>query len=288
MPFCFRGCCWSYGTSQHVGKLALVHEFPEWRSHKAQYMAAGMTSTAAEWDFREGLRQSLGFGMSPPQQRVVTWLLSANGTNQRRVADEDALVARVRNALPHGWSLRTLNPTFTAYLTEMRTIASSAVIVSLFGSALHNMRVMVPNSTVVEIHAALKQDYDKPTDWMYYKLARRLGIRWAGFAPDGFRPLLVNITTSSGGVKQDWKYRKVDGVSMGRTAFVDATSFVGFFRRVLAAHDSSTVAHFDALKKEYTERVNAHQDPWTLLKKRKKERKAAAAALVVQTAHETA
>merc|ERR1711871_1910635 len=122
---------------------------------------------------------------------------------------------------------------------------------------------MAPNTTVVEIHGALKYDFDMPTDWMYCRLARRLGLRWAGFAPDGFRPVLVTNKTRG----NPWAYPKIGGVSTRSVAFVNADLFSRFFRRVMVAHESG---YFDVLTQEYKERVEAHQDPGTLLKLRPK------------------
>ena len=157
-------------------------------------------------------------------------------------------------ALPHGWSLRTMDLSSTKYLDEATGIASSDVLVALFGSSLHNVRMMAPNTTVVEIHGALQRDFDEGTDWMYARLARRLGLNWAGYAPDGFRPIRVDASVK----REGWEYRKLRGKSTGHWAVVDAEDFVRFFARVLKAHGHG---NFTGLKQEYKEKVKASPDP---------------------------
>ena len=253
VPFCFRGCCWSYGPPPQ-GRIALIHEFPEWRAYALR------SNIRRDWDFRDGLRQSLHAAM--PKARTVTWLVSS-GSNQRRLFGEARLVELVRASLPRGWKLHSVSAANVTYLEEVNAIASSTMIVSLFGSALHNMRFMLPNSTVVEIHGALKSDFDAPTDWMYCRMARRLGIRWAGFAATSFRPILLTSNASS---TRRWTYPQINGISTRSVAFVDGDTFVAFFRRVVVAHESGD---FRALLKEYKERVDSHPDPHRLLRSRR-------------------
>ena len=156
----------------------LVHNYPDYSSYKR---------LPKNWELqlRDAVVRMLRVRRSP---RLITWVLSSSGSNGRRIHEELDLVTHVRQRLPPGWTIRTLDLTNMPYGDEIRQVASSAVLVSLFGSALHNCRFMLPNSTIVEVHGALKHDFDERTDFMYQRISRTLGVRWAGFLPDGFRP----------------------------------------------------------------------------------------------------
>jgi hypothetical protein len=253
VPYCHRGCCWSSGAPLPASQVALVTNFPD-------FVAFRTRSPAHDREFRDAVRRCMRLpagapaARDPAEDRVITWVLASSYTTGRRVHEEGQLVSRLSRALPKGWSLRTMNLSNTTYIDEVRQIASSDVLVALFGSSLHNARVMAPNTTVVELHGALQRDFDQATDWMYCRLARRLGLHWAGFAPDGFRPIGVDTSVK----REGWAYRKIHGRSTAHWAVIDADRFVSFFQRVLVAHLSR---NFSELTLEYKLKVKANPDP---------------------------
>ena len=245
VPYCHRGCCWQYRvpSTPPDERIMLIHNYPDYFSYK---------HLPQDWEeqLRDAVVSMLRVRRSP---RLITWVLSSSGSNGRRIYDELGLIAHVRQRLPPTWTLRTLDLTNATYGDEVRQISSSAVLVSLFGSALHNCRFMLPNSTIVEVHGALKHDFDERTDFMYQRIARPLGIRWAGFLPDGFRPTHQRIDNV-----ERLKWRTVNGLSARSIAFVDQARFASFFVRVLGAH---VAANFSALTKEYRAHAWAYPDP---------------------------
>ena len=108
-------------------------------------------------------------------------------------------------------------------------------MVSLFGSALHNVRFMSPGTLAVEIHGALKGEIEAISDRMYQGLCEQaLGVRWVGYAARGFR--------------------QPNGSHPAfRNAFVDPTHFQAFLRRALRAE--AELAQLDA---EYEAEMRRH------------------------------
>ena len=252
VPYCHRGCCWSTtALSKHhkqaplEHEVALVHNFPDFypyrhppRCWKAQ--------------LRDGVVRILQLRQRP---RVVTWMLSA-GANARRIYQEEELVEAVRRSLPPGWTIETLDAGKLSYGAEVRAVASSAVLVSLFGSALNNCIYMARGSTVLEIHAALKNDYDHWNDHLYRRVCEEgLGLNWAGFMPaTSVRP---RRDPSSGALQ--WAHGEGNR-STERWAFVEPAAFARFVARALRAHESGGEG-LQALRDEYNARALAERDP---------------------------
>ena len=135
-------------------------------------------------------------------------------------------------------------------------MASSAVLVSLFGSALNNCIYMARGSTVLEIHAALKNDYDHWNDHLYRRVCEEgLGLNWAGFMPaTSVRP---RRDPSSGALQ--WAHGEGNR-STERWAFVEPAAFARFVARALRAHESGGEG-LQALRDEYNARALAERDP---------------------------
>jgi hypothetical protein len=197
---------------------------------------------------------------------VVTWLLAAGGSNSRTIADEPSLVAAVQAWLARHrpqWRFRALRPEALSFREEAAALASSDVLVSLFGSALQNCVFMPLGAVVVEVHGALRNDM--AAHWPYYNLcAVGYGHRWVGFAVDGSTPRMPGDTAAgcdergcaAPPVKQrGWLWKRPDGswakgdgrLTSQWRAFVNVSDFTHFFARVV-----------DAMRSDEWVRVVAH------------------------------
>ena len=107
-------------------------------------------------------------------------MLAGSGSNRRRIYREAQLVTQLRQLLRRErptWRLTTVDTANASYAEEVRAISAAHIMVSLFGSSLHNCRFMAAGSTVIEIHGALKHDFGE--DYFYERIcARALGHHW--------------------------------------------------------------------------------------------------------------
>lgn len=212
--------------------------------------------------------------------RTLLWVLSVTGTNGRSIRHETRAVELVRETFePRGWRVVTLNTSLPAggaeaYQREARAIAGADILVSLFGSALHSCRLMRPGSLVVEIHAALKSDFDTSSDHMYDKLCTGAGLRWVGYAPlSPFRPVVNDgVALGEDGLlakpprmKQTnvvpwWHWQLIDGISTERVAHVlwpDESDFRAFLGQLSRGEWAN-------LAESYERRTRARRDPRVL------------------------
>ena len=250
VPLCFATkapakspyCCWSSGKPPAGAQIALLAGFPS-------------RVTPFEWArFRQAAWRSLGFefdglpSITPSTQPCLVWVRSL-GSNGRRIESEGLLARRVRARLATlypSWSFKELTP-HMAYADELRMVAGATVLVSLFGSALHNVRFMANGSLVIEIHAALRNDFGHQADYLYRDLCASVGVRWVGYAPRGFRP----PPHAASAAEHD-----AYGFTVAR---VNAADFVRFVERALQGEASRA-----QLIAEYDQRVRAHSDPRTI------------------------
>ena len=125
-----------------------------------------------------------------------------------------------------------------SYVDEVRTVASASIFVSLFGSSMHNCRFLAPATTVVEIHGALRLELDSRADYFYQSLCGgKLGVRWVGYAPDGFRPYL--------------NASKAEKDAVFNQAPVVPHEFAAFMRRILRDEHHT-------LLREYAAQLRSH------------------------------
>ena len=266
VPFCMHGCCWSVGAPPTTARLALM-ELRGWQTAKPRAVSGrararnpptavkrGPTSSGA-W-FREDVWRCLGTNRSASTSsaagdtRRVVWVLAGSGSNKRRIHAEAQLIERFRVLLRTerpAWHLDVIDTAAVSYADEIRTIAGAHVLISLFGSSLHNCRYMAPGSVVIEIHGALKHDFGHTEDRFYKRLCGPLGIRWVGYAPADFRPRPSDNLLG-------WEYCSRNGTSAKYVAFVDFDEFGRLFRRVLNAE-------WVWLDETYSAQVLANPDP---------------------------
>lgn len=128
----------------------------------------------------------------PPS--TVLLVSSREASNGRRLRNE----AAVARALREHFAERAPALDFAhvrlqdlSFREEMQLVRRTAVLVGLFGSALHNCRLLAPGSVVVELHGALKNDWVDP--WMYATLCTGVGLRWLGHPVEGATPSLERV-----------------------------------------------------------------------------------------------
>ena len=168
--------------------------------------------------FRARVHDALGLGDAPPM--TILYVRSRDWPTRRSVHAEE----RVVDALAE-WAARE-HPylRFVAehvhklgYAEEVAAFADARVLISLWGSALHNCRYMREGSTVVELLGALDGKYG---DTAIYSqaCARSAGLRHVPYGVPGAYP-------RAGGPQSE---QPTDAVS----ARVDPQRLVGFMRRV--------------------------------------------------------
>ena len=226
VPICMHGCCWSAGSPPKNVRLALITRFPS------------EPDTHARWvDFRHDAWRALGISASEavaPRRPRILYVAAESGSNGRHIADEMALIQAMQALVisDHpSWSFEILRlGPHLRYDDEIRTVAGAKILVSLFGSALWNCLYMANGSLVVEIHAALRNDFRD--SWHYRNTCERsapLGVSWVGHAPVGFRTGEPNATS--------------DAYSI---AHVDVDRFVHFFSRVLHGELQPLLREYEA------------------------------------------
>lgn len=131
---------------------------------------------------------------------LVLLVSNEGAPNGRRIADEAglerALRAHFRRTRPE---LQFARHRFDEleYPEEVRLFSRAAVVVSLFGSALHNCRFMRPGSLAVELHGALRRDFlDGYTGYWYGQLCSGMGVTWLPVAVPGGVPTKTVDTAS--------------------------------------------------------------------------------------------
>lgn len=252
VPFCRCGCCRAAYKSAPDLPLLLVevtvtaNPFPR-------------SGRLTDRDFRSDARSLIATSETLPSDVtmaatdgsssscVITWVVAARGVNGRRYSNERVLIERA-NATAR--RLRTpvrfelLDYTRMGYASELRLLAQTSVLVSLFGASLHNCRFLPASSVVVQIHAALKNDVGPFPALMYKQLcADRLGLRWVGYAPSAYVPVgSVNGSSIEG-------FAPKNAYSVAR---VEASEFERFWVRVLQGE-------YEALEAEFMRAVRGHR-----------------------------
>ena len=120
---------------------------------------------------------------------VALFVSSANATNGRRIADEEAVALELKayfaRAQPRLQFVH-VNPQALSFLDEVRLFRRTRVLVTLFGSTFWNCVYMRPGALVVQIHGALKNDFDAGAAFGWCELCQKnLGVHWTPYiVPD--------------------------------------------------------------------------------------------------------
>ena len=265
----FCRCCWSGGKlpSELQGsephQLVLLTQFP---GNFASKHTPTLMGAVLNRPFRADARRCLGMTGYIPlalttaptsvthgnEERVVVWVLASAGSNGRRILNEQAvikLVADILSSQAHDvWRLETVAPGKDSYVEELRRIGRGRLLVSLFGASLHNVRFLPEGSAVLEIHAALKNDFTSHSDYFYQSLCvDGLGLRWFGYAPQGFRPVVTDMQAARNASRRAelqrqgkiwWSHERYDTPPHATTysnVRINLTDFGNYFQRVLHA-----------------------------------------------------
>ena len=175
-------------------------------------------------------------------------MLASGGSNGRRVQGEAGFISLAKELtqeLRPSLEFRVLRPGrgVERYVDELRTFSQAAVVVSLFGSSLHNCHLVPNGSIVVELHGALKNDVDPSNDYFYRRTCEPVGVHWIGYATRRFRESTLNETTRASMPNGPFVPNAF------ATAHVSMAHFRGFFTRVLRS--GHVPAERAALLKQY-------------------------------------
>lgn len=178
--------------------------------------------------------------LSARRQRIDTLTFVAQGhnaSNGRRIDGEAELVQRVQRYVHERHpELRFWSGSFEqlpSFADEVRLLRRTRVYVSLFGSSLHNCRLLPAGSIVIEIHGALREDWHQGA---YAPLcAQSMGLRWVGFAAQNAVPAFA---LSHGAASKSMKasnssYRRSPDY---HTARVDTERFLAVLDAALRAN----------------------------------------------------
>lgn len=192
---------------------------------------------------------------------LVTFISTVhNSVSKRAFEDEAALVnasrAFFRLQAPE-LRFHLLDHGSVSFAEEVRVISHTAVLITLFGSALHNCRFLPPGAIVIQLHGATKNEYSVGTDLMYYGLCSRLGARWVPYRIPGSIPLGV-----SGRNNQLFYNTTLGGLSPASRARVNLTDFTGrFLPSVLRGEWEGLFREFVNSRRAQTEPHRATQLP---------------------------
>mmetsp|Transcript_17240 Transcript_17240/g.48020 ORF Transcript_17240/g.48020 Transcript_17240/m.48020 type:complete len:388 (-) Transcript_17240:151-1314(-) len=162
---------------------------------------------------KSNVRLGLDSGLHTPPY-LFTLVLNAQASNGRRMQREIELTERLRQLVDNmnnaqreasrnatrgqaaagpaggGGSIaqtshadlefRAVDLQSLSLVEELRLLSRTRVLVALFGSALHNCRLLAPPALVVEIHGALISDHGESDVWLYARLCTEMGHRWVG------------------------------------------------------------------------------------------------------------
>ena len=153
------------------------------------------SSASTKRELRTTVWQNLGL-LNVTVDTVL--LVRAQGSNGRRLKGELQLAERIRSFVSTEWpSLRFEWADISAmpYREEISLLRRSAVLISLYGSSLHNCRWLPPEAVVIEIHGALQTQWrDSGYAWL---CASEMGLRWVAVAADNALPLPSPPTVGS-------------------------------------------------------------------------------------------
>lgn len=197
-------CCIANVTAQSRRSLALSTGSKHCSRHTPEIaqMRVLLNEESDMAQLREMAWANVARAPREPSRRpgLVLFLSSIRASNLREMADEDGVAAAVEKHYQHSRPelsfrrVRLLN--LTSYADEIRLVQRAQVMISLFGSALHNFRFMQPGSLVVQLDDALKSDFFGAP--LQYSLpCASMGLRWLGVPVPGGLPTATRLQTSA-------------------------------------------------------------------------------------------
>jgi hypothetical protein len=146
--------------------------------------------------FRDGVHEANGLqrgGAHFVEPDTIVFI--RRGTNGRQIWREAEVVRAAREwAAGAHPSLRFMQFRGSVnYADQIRLFARTRLLIGLFGSGLHNCRLMPAGSVVVEIHGALRNDFQD--DYGYYNLcANTCGLRHVHLVVEDAHPRYASKT----------------------------------------------------------------------------------------------
>ena len=173
---------------------------------------------------------NLGVESAPAD--LVLFVSNEGASNNRHIVNEAELASALRihfGRVRPSWRFRYQRLESLSYSNEVRLMRRARVLISLFGSALHNCHFLDPSALVIQIHGALKGEIQLASASMYRDIcARQLGLAWVGYAVPGWNCSFY-----------DWQAAKVDcagapGIEDMARARVQTVSFIRVIDLALA------------------------------------------------------
>ena len=148
------------------------------------------------------------------------------------------------------WRFRRQRLESLSYASELRLLRRTTLLISLFGSSLHNCRFLPEGAIVIQIHGALKGEVSTGSAHQYRRVCeQQMGLRFAAYAVPGWRCDIFNRESLEGDECAGGERRGADFTR----ARVEAAPFTRFLAAALAGN-------FSALASEYAAAVGVA--PW--------------------------
>ena len=175
LPVCFgaTSCCPLGSAVRHANAVGA-------RLMQLKVERGGLTSEQHA-ELRTMVAGNLGVNLGRSPSDAFVFVSSQSAENGRYVVGERALVEQLERHVTRAYPrlhFVVVRPSQLSYQAELRLLLRTKVLVSLFGSALHNCRFLPSDAVVIELHGALKNDFANSG---YHGLcAATMGLRWAG------------------------------------------------------------------------------------------------------------
>jgi hypothetical protein len=236
VPFCEAGKCARLGEPP-----------PELRPSLALVLNAKplLLTAVSPAEFKASAWRAIGVS---GEADTITFMSTRSNTNGRRLANELELVKATRDFFAReAPDLRFVHFDHgrATFGEELAAVSRSAVFISLFGSSLHNCRFLPYGALVLQMHGALKNEWEN--DDMYCNLCQYHGARWLPYRVPGSIPL---FTAGTGGLR----YNKTAGGTMpSSVALVPPDDFAGrFLPLVLGGEYSRLFREFENSRRNQT------------------------------------
>jgi hypothetical protein len=243
VPSCIRRdrLCYAHGSPPRElrGKIALLNSFP---------VGSPILRASDHAGFRRAVHESMALGSGPPG--TILYVRTSTWPTRRHVADEE----RVVQALAKWAAAEHPQLKFSAdqmhelpFDEEVARFADARVMISLWGSSLHNCRYMRSGSLVVELLGALAGKYGDTA--LYTDVcSRSCQLQHAPFGIPGAFPHMRRIVRN--GSRPIWTMLDSRDESNKYIARVDPDALVTFLRRVFPA-DPCQVPDWAGVFSEY-------------------------------------
>jgi hypothetical protein len=254
VPSCIgKGCYAHGGTPRELrGKVLLLSNFPLGRERLYPEHHPG---------FRQAVYDSLGIGQGQPG--TILYVRSRHLPTGRSVGREAAVVQALAKwaAAEHpqlNFSAEDVHR--LAYAEEVARFADARVMISLWGSSLHNCRYMRPGTLVVELFGALGGKWGDTT--LYNNVcSHSCGLQHAPFGVPGAYPVMEQVER---GGQTVWSNKGYEHSRDTRVARVDPKALVAFMRRVFPA-DPCELPDWLSVFREYNQFLSRQPHPLYLL-----------------------